>query len=158
MKKFLVSLFLLISASVSAIEYCSVGSNADFCVYTFDGEYFLILSFKDDEENRLTDNTIVKFKINDGNVIVLEGRDGSKKTKSSMIHWGAGIMSGSSSEKHFAILFITPEQIEMLKAGVDKVAINTIPEAYKRQKWSGKESFGNKLYNGFKSLKNDFDE
>ena len=158
MKVLFLAMFLFVSTSISAVEYCSVGSNAEFCVYTFDGEYFLILSFKDNDENRLTDNTIVKFMLKDGSVLVLTGADGSTKTNSRMTHWGLGISSGSSSEKHYAILYISPEQIEKFKAGVDKVAINTIPEAYKRQKWSGKETFGSKLYDGFKNLKNEFDE
>jgi len=158
MRKFLFSLFLLMATSMSAAEYYSVGSNADFCLYTFDGEYYLILSFKDDDENRLTDNTIVKFKLKDGSVLSLSGSDGSKSTKSHMTHWGMGIMSGGSSDKHFAILPITVEEIDRLKQGVEKVAINTIPECYKRSKWNGKESFGSKLYDEFKTMKNEFDE
>lgn len=60
MKKIIVLfIFLMSMTTASAVEYFSVGSNAKFCVYTFDNEYFLILSFKDDDENRLTDNTIV---------------------------------------------------------------------------------------------------
>jgi len=34
----------------------------------------------------------------------------------------------------------------------------TIPEVYKRSKWTGKEKFGIGLYNDFKALKNEFDE
>ena len=158
MKKLFVTFLLLVSMSVSAIEYCSVGSNANFCVYTFDNDSYLILSFKDDDENRLTDNTIVKFKLKDGRELRLEGGDGSKSTKANMTHWGLGIMSGGSSDKHYAILYISKEQIEMLKVGVEKVAINTIPEVYKRQKWSGKDTFGSKLYDEFKKLKNEYDE
>ena len=157
MRKLLFSFFLLIVSSMSAAEYYSVGSNAIFCLYTFDGDYYLILSFKDDDENRLTDNTIVKFKLKDGSVISLSGSDGSKSTKSHMINWG-GIMSGGSSDKHFAILPITTEEIEKMKQGVEKVAINTIPECYKRNKWSGKDTFGSKLYEEFKNMKNEFDE
>ena len=40
----------------------------------------------------------------------------------------------------------------------EKVAINTIPEVYKRSKWTDKEKFGIGLYNDFKALKNEFDE
>ena len=158
MRKLLFGLFMLMATSMSAVEYYSVGSNADFCVYTFDGDFYLILSFKDDEENRLTDNTVVKLKLNDGSILTLSGSDGSKSTKSHMTHWGMGIMSGGSSEKHFAILPITQEEIDKLKQGVDKVAINTIPECYKRSKWSGKDVFGSKLYEEFKKMKNEFDE
>ena len=49
----LLVLFLLcfFTLSTFAVEYRSVGSNANFCAYTFDGKYYLILSFKDDDEN-----------------------------------------------------------------------------------------------------------
>ena len=157
MKKLLFFLLLMIPTSVSANSY-SVGSNAEFYVYNFDGEYFLILSFKDDDENRLTDNTVVKFKLKDGSILTFAGSDGSKKKKSHLTNWGFGIMSGGSSDKHFAILSITDEEIEKLKIGVDKVAINTIPECYKRSKWAGKETFGSNLYEEFKRMKNEFDE
>lgn len=154
----LLFLFVMSMISASAVNYHSVGSNAEFCVYTFDGEFYLILSFEDDDENHLSNNTIVKFMLNDGTVIRLEGTDGSKSTSQSSIHWGFGVFSGSSSDKHYAIVRITPEQIEMLNKGVDKVAINTLPEAYKRSNWSGKENFGSRLYNDFKELKNEFEE
>lgn len=157
-KILLMFIFLLSMISASAVNYHSVGSNAEFCVYTFDGEFYLILSFEDDEENHLSNNTIVKFMLNDGTFIRLEGADGSNSTSHSSIHWGFGVMSGSSTDKHYAIVSITPEQIEMLNKGVDKVAINTLPEAYKRSKWNGKESFGSRLYNDFKELKNEFEE
>ena len=143
---------------INAINYRSVGSNADFCVYRFDGESFLILSFKDDDENRLTDNTIVKFKLKDGRILILNGFEGSKKVKHSGVNWGFGIVSGSSSDKHYAILIISQEEIEMLKVGIDKVAINTIPEVYKRDSWAGKEKFGANLYDDFKNEKDEFDE
>ena len=90
-------LFVMSMISASAVNYHSVGSNAEFCVYTFDGEFYLILSFEDDDENHLSNNTIVKFMLNDGTVIRLEGTDGSKSTSQSSIHWGFGVFSGSSS-------------------------------------------------------------
>ena len=159
MKKLLV-LFLLcfFTLSTFAVEYRSVGSNANFCAYTFDGKYYLILSFKDDDENRISNFTIIKFKLSDGTIIKLEGTDGSKQTSTSTVHWAIGISSGGSDDKHFAIVLITPEQIEKLKVGVDKVAINTVPEVYKRSKWTGKEKFGINLYNDFKNIKNEFEE
>jgi hypothetical protein len=159
MKKLVLLLAFIFSMTIaSAVEYRSVGSNAEFCVYTFDGENFLILSFKDDDDNRLSNYTIVKFKLLDGTVIRLEGSDGSTKVSTSAVNCGLGIVTGSSSEKHFAVVRITQEEIEMLAKGVDKVAINTLPEVYKRSKWSGKEIFGQKLYDDFKNLANEFDE
>lgn len=157
-KLILIFLFLLSISEANAVEYRSVGSNAEFCVYTFDGEYYLILSFEDDDENHLSNNTVIKFMLIDGTVIRLEGTEGSKSTSHGSVHWGFGISSGSSTDKHYAIVRITQEQIEQLKIGVDKVAINTLPEAYKRSRWSGKENFGISLYQDFKELKNEFEE
>ncbi len=158
MKKIILAFFLALStSSLYAEDSYSIGSNAEFCVYTFDDEYFLILSFKDDDENRLTDLTIVKFLLKDGSVLRLSGSNGSEKTKSKSIHWGMGITSGSSSEIHYAVLPITQDEIEKLKQGVDKAAINTIPEVYKRDSWSGKDKFGLSLYNDFKKLKKELE-
>lgn len=155
----IVLLFLLMISTSSAFAqvFYSVGSNAEFCAYTFDSEYYLILSFKDDNENRLTYNAVVKFMLNDGTIVVLEGTDGSTKKKSRITNWGFGIITNNTFEKHFAILPITKEQIEQLKIGVDKVVINTIPLPYKRNKWMGKEEFGLSLYNEFMELKGDFE-
>lgn len=159
MKKLVILFLLLISVTTSfATEPLSVGSNAKFYAYRFDNEYFLILSFKDDEENRLTDGSVIKFLLTDGRILKLEGVDASKSTKNKSVNWGLGISSGSSSDTHFAILSITKEQIEMLKTGIDKIAINTIPEVYQRNKWSGKADFGKTLYKNFSDIKDEFEQ
>ena len=159
MKRLVFFLFLsLMMTSAKAVDYRSVGSNADFCVYTFDGEYYLVLSFRDDDKNRLSEQTVVKFQLKDGSIMRLTGYDGSKKTSVQAYYWGEGMASENTSEKHYAVVYITPEQIEQLKNGIEKVAINTIPEVYKRSKWTGKEKFGIGLYNDFKALKNEFEE
>ncbi len=91
----------------------------------------------------------------------LEGYDGSRNTSSDSYLWNTGLtayVTENSHERHYAIVEITPDEIEKLKVGVDKIAINTIPEVYKRQKWSGKAKFGSTLYDDFKKLKDDFDE
>ena len=77
-KKIAILLILMISVSSAfAVEFRSVGSNADFNVYTFEGRKYLILSFKDDSENRLTNYTIVKFMLSDGSILTLDGTNGS---------------------------------------------------------------------------------
>jgi len=159
MKKVMLSLFFTFSMiTANAANFHSVGSNAGICTYSFDGHYYLILSFKDDDTKRLTDMTVVKFKLNDGSVIRLEGYEGSRQISSNSFYWGVGISSSFTDDKHFAIFEITREQIEKLKEGIDKVAINTIPEAYKRQKWNGKSKLGTELYQEFINMKDDFDE
>ena len=162
MKKLVLFFLLCLSVTASyAVDFRSIGSNADVCAYSFDGHYYLILSFKDDSSNRLTEQTIIKLKLNDGTVLRLEGYDGSRNTSSDSYFWNTGLtafVTENSTERHYAIVEITPDEIEKLKVGVDKIAINTIPEVYKRQKWSGKAKFGSTLYDDFKKLKDDFDE
>jgi len=143
---------------MSAGNSFTVGSGAEFYTYTFDGQYFLVLSFRDDNTNKLANNTIVKFLLNDGTVIRLEGTQSNAKDESSYVHIDWYTASGSSSETHYAVLGITKEQIEQLKKGVDRVAINTLPEVYKRSKWSGKEKFGQALYLSFASMKGELEE
>lgn len=160
MKKIFVTFALVaLTLGVSAqeeVEYHGVGSNADFCAYQFDGDNYIILSFKDDDENRLTNTPVLKLQLKDGTVLRLTGTDNSKKTKQNMTNWGFGIMTGSSSEKHYAMFYVTPEDIEKLKVGVQKLAINTIPEVYKRSLKSDK--LGKPLYDDFQKKKGDFEE
>ncbi len=157
MKKILFFLFLLCSSnSLSAADYYSVGSNADFYTYTFDGQYYLILSFRDDSSNKLVKNTIVKFLLTDGTILRLEGSQSNAKHESSYVHVDWYTVSGNTSETHYAVLNITKEQIEMLKKGVAKVAINTLPEVYKRSKWSGRDKFGMALYTSFANIGSEF--
>ena len=155
-RKTAILLLMIFSASSAfSVEYRSVGSSTDFNAYTFDGKYYLILSFKDDSKNRLTNYTVVKFQLKDGSILVLNGTNASSSVDSSstsIYNGGFGYTTGNTDEKHYAILPITEEQIESLKKGVERVAINTIPEVYKRSKWTGKKNFGQNLYNDFKSL------
>jgi len=151
-------LFLFSTTTISAGSYLSVGSNAEFYVYTFDGQYYLILSFKDDNTNKLANNTIVKFLLTDGTTLRFEGHQSNAKDESSYVHLDWYSASGKSSETHYAVLHISKEQIEQLKKGVSKVAINTLPEVYKRHKWSGRDKFGISLYTMFVSLKGEFDD
>ena len=158
MKKFFVLILMTICVlNISAIEYLRLGSNAEFNAYTFDGQYYLILSFNDDGKNRLTNFTVVKFQLADGSILTLHGTNASSSIESGSTSFyngfGFAYSIGGSDEKHYAILPITEEQIERLKIGIDKVAINTIPEVYKRSKWSGKKNFGQLLYNEFKFRK-----
>ncbi len=159
MKK-IIFLFMLFfsTVSLSASSYYNVGSNASFYAYSFDGQYFLVLSFKDDNTNKLANHTIVKFLLNDGSVLRLEGNQSNAKDESSYVYIDWTSASGNSTETHFAVLKITKEQIEKLKVGVSKVAINTLPEVYKRSKWSGRDKFGPALYSSFMTMGSDFDD
>ena len=156
MKRSLLLLFLFLSMSVTyAVDFRPIGSNAKVCAYTFDGNYYLILSYKVHNNYALLGRPIIKFLLNDGTIIKLDGYDEAVKITSTAIDWG-GISTGSSKENHFAVLPISKEQIEQFKKGVDKIAINTIPKVYKSKKWSIKKNFGMLLYQDFMELPDDF--
>ena len=135
----------------------SVGMNANFCAYYFDGHYALILSFNGNQDTKLTDYAVVKLLLNDGSVMKLEGYNGIEQKSLNAVTI-RGISMGSVNEKNYAVFPITLEQIEMLNLGVDRIAINTIPMVYKQSSWFGKKNFGQSLYKDFKRLKGDFDE
>ncbi len=119
MKKYLCLLFMFLTTltmqAQDDVEYHGVGSNASFCAYRFDSENYIIISFKDDDENRLTETPIIKMLLSDGSVLKLQGADSSKKTSNHATNWGFGIISGGSSDKHYAIFYISSEDLDRLK-------------------------------------------
>lgn len=159
MKKIIFSLFMMMLCSpvlAGDVEYYNVGGDAKVCSYQFDGEYYIVLSFKDDDDCRLIDGPVLKIKLEDGEVLTLQGSDDSKKTKTHATNWGFGIISGGTSDTHYALFYITRDQIEKLKKGISKIAINTIPEVYKKEFKSDK--VGKALYDDFTNMKNEFGE
>lgn len=116
MRKLLLLLLIMMSTvSASAVESRSVGSNTDFYAYTFDGKYYLILTFKDDNKYRLTHFSIVKFVLNDGTIIRLEGINASSSSDISSTSFYNGFGSftiGDTDERHYAILSITEDYIK----------------------------------------------
>ncbi len=156
MKKILfLFLFLFTVSSTYAVKYRSAGSNAEFTAYLFDGQYYLILSFSEGSGFHMTDDAIVKIQLKDGRVIKLGSIKGSSSEKSSSNFWGIDYdqVSTKTEKKRYAMLAITKEQIQMLNAGVNAIAINTIPEVYYRE---CKDKFGAGLCADFLSLKEDF--
>ncbi len=159
MKKILfLFLFLFTVSSTYAVKYRSVGSSAEFTAYLFDGQYYLILTFSEGSGFHMTEETIVKMQTKDGKVIKIGSVKGSSSERSSSNFWGIDYdqVSTKTEKKRYAMLAITREQIEMLKAGVHAVAINTIPEVYYRDSWSGKDKFGPGLYDDFMIMKDPF--
>lgn len=158
MRRFLLMVFVLCSLNVFAFHFGrSVGKKVEFCAYRFEDQYFLILQFEDDDNCRLTQSAIVKFKLKDGSVIRLSGFDSSQKTEHGY-GMGIGTLNGSSTDTHFAVLPISKEDVERLKIGVNKIAINSIPEVYMRDSWANKSKFGQQLYEDFQKLKDEFGE
>ena len=162
MKKLLLSAIIcLMSLPSLAVNFHSAGRYAEFCVYRFDGEDFLILKFQDDDDTRLTPWTIVKFKMTDGTTLRLEGCDVNYEVSSSGHSFAAGrfssYSSSSTSTTHYVRFRIGQEQIDILKKGVKKVVINTLPEIYSRT-YKEKGKLGDELSADFAKLKDEMDD
>ncbi len=147
-------LFMLISVKSFAID--KVGAdNAEFNAYRFDNQNFIIMTFKDKDDVRLSNDAVLKLEITGGKVIRLQGTDGNKASKTNAVNWGAGIMTGSTSDVHYVIFPISAEQIALLKQGVTKIVINSVPELF--QKSYKKDKLGAALSLQFESLKDEMD-
>lgn len=147
----------MLATSVSAMlagdtNYYNIGRNAKFNAYRFEGNNYIIMSFIDDNENRLPNLPIVKIKLGNEQTIRLQGFDNSKQTASNAINLGFGIIAGGTVQQHFVIFQISNEQIEQLQYGIKKLTINTIPEIYTRTMKNDKT--GNQLFLDFKRLAN----
>lgn len=133
-------------------NYYNIGRNAKFNAYRFESNNYIIMSFIDDNENRLPNLPIVKIKLGNEQTIRLQGFDNSKQTASNAINLGFGIIAGGTVQQHFVIFQISNEQIEQLQYGIKKLTINTIPEIYTRTMKNDKT--GNQLFLDFKRLAN----
>ena len=160
MKKLLLSAIIcLMSLPSFAVNFHSAGRYAEFCVYRFDGEDFLILKFQDDDDTRLTPWTIVKFKMTDGTILRLEGCNVSNENQpSDRIYLTQDLHSYRANDLvHFVRLKISKEQIDTLKKGVKKVVINTLPEIYSHT-YKEKGKLGDELSADFAQLKDEMDD
>ncbi len=121
------------------------GCNMKYSVAKQDTTYYIIATVKSDRLNFLKESTML-LKTFDGDVIRLNG---------SLIGSGsetAGIVSGNivlpvteiSSTAQFKI---TPQQFELLKKGVAKIRLSTIPIEHERN--FTKDKIGKKLYQFF---------
>lgn len=126
------------------------GCNMKYSVVKQDTAYYIIATVKSDRLNFLKESTML-LKTFDGEVIKLYGShiDSGSET--------AGIVSGNivlpvteiSSTAQFKI---SPQQFELLKKGVAKIRLSTIPIEHERT--FDKDKIGKKLYQFFLKQKN----
>lgn len=141
MKKYLVLLFcLLFVYNTYATTFRYLGDQVSFSAYTFDGKKYLLFKFINHNNYFLSNKTIIKFKLNNDKELKMEIEESS---------------ISSSGDYNYSRIEITPEILEMLKIGISKMAINTIPKIYV---YEGEEAkrFGPLLLNDFLKLKDDF--
>lgn len=165
MKKIIIILLFGFVFSTQANNWRSAGGNINFCAYTFDGEYYLLLSYKvlySSDSYSLTNNPIMKIKFSDESSLKLIGQI---VTTFSTIHsssthhqiYNKTEISNLTENEHIVMFRVTLEQINLFKHGVEMIIINTIPNVLKCNKWIGRKTFGQKLYEDFQKLKTDFE-
>ena len=142
--------------NTNAIKYRELGSLAKFAVYTFDDVKYLLLVYEDNKDYQLSPYTIIKFKLNNGEVLKMENVQVGERQKSKAINW-RGITSIVSDKIHYALFEITPEVLNMLEIGIKRMAINTIPEVYI---YGGDEAevFGSLIKKDLEMLKGEMDD
>lgn len=126
------------------------GCNMKYSVVKQDTAYYIIATVKSDRLNFLKKSTML-LKTFDGEVIKLYGSQIGSGSET------AGIVSGNivlpvteiSSTAQFKI---SPQQFELLKKGVAKIRLSTIPIEHERT--FAKDKIGKKLYQFFLKQKN----
>lgn len=126
------------------------GCNMIYSVAKQDTAYYIIATVKSDRLNFLKESTML-LKTFDGEVIKLYGSQIGSGSET------AGIVSGNivlpmteiSSTAQFKI---SPQQFELLKKGVAKIRLSTIPIEHERT--FAKDKIGKKLYQFFLKQKN----
>ena len=126
------------------------GCNMKYSVVKQDTAYYIIATVKSDRLNFLKESTML-LKTFDGEVIKRYGSQIGSGSET------AGIVSGNivfpvteiSSTAQFKI---SPQQFELLKKGVAKIRLSTIPIEHERT--FAKDKIGKKLYQFFLKQKN----
>lgn len=134
-----------------AAEGCSM----KYSVTKQDTAYYIIATVKSDRLNFLKQSTML-LKTFDGEVLKLNGSQISSSSET------AGIVSGNivipiTSISSTAQFKISPQQFELLRKGVAKIRLSTIPIEHERT--FAKDKIGKKLYQFFlkqKDKDNDF--
>lgn len=155
-------LFLILSCitiSMHSQRICSFGSQASLYPCQFENKKYLVLGF-DEVKNKysfLRDTVVLKFQFSDGKVLRLQGlRGDSKKVQASID--GERRLSQQLSffiYTYYVVFPITQKEIDMFKGRANRAVVNTIPALYKVYDMG--EEWTQKIYNGFKELKDDFD-
>lgn len=154
MKQITIILLLIISqlsAYADNPDRYRLGGDAKLNAYRFDNRDYLILQFEDGGDCRLTQTPEMLIKLTDGEALRFSGEDANQGHDGFAINWGIGIVTGSESNVHYAIFYISEGQIEKLYKGIDKIAINTIPHVFEKE-WKV-DKIGKALYSDYMSFR-----
>ena len=126
------------------------GCNMKYSVVKQDTAYYIIATVKSDRLNFLKESTML-LKTFDGEVIKLYGSQIGSGSETAGIVSGNIVLpvTGISSTAQFKI---SPQQFELLKKGMAKIRLSTIPIEHERT--FAKDKIGKKLYQFFLKQKN----
>lgn len=161
MKKLLLLFFIAISLNTAAqtVGYsyrplAAEGCNIKYSVTKQDTTYYIIVTVRSDRLKFLKESTFL-IKNFDGEVVKLQGDLIGNGSES------AGIMVGNMMLPVTEIIStaqfkISPEQFELIKNGIAKVRLSTIPNEHERT--FKKDKIGKKLYQFFRKAQNKADD
>ena len=157
MKKILTLFFCALIPFFAKAQDASIseffGAEMKFYAQQFDGQDYLILSFKSSEDCIPLNQTEMKLEFFNGEIVKLEGYGVNSKTE---ISGYQGQYYSSSSEKVIIVLRfdLTEHDVENFESGIKNIAIYTVPKVFRRT--YDKDKIGKKIYNAFKEQKNLF--
>lgn len=149
----LLALLSVLCANAQTKSYKMGNTENILWAYKFDNEYFIVLKHYD-TDNLIPYEAVMKIQLSDGSAIKLKATECASSNRLSMAK-GTFENSGSFNTSHVFKLPVTKEQIEKMKAGITFLTLNTVPNVEKSKTMV---EFGDKLYNDFMSLKDDFEE
>lgn len=148
---FIMSISALIAksqdASYSYKPLAKEGCSVEYSAIKQDGKSFIVVSVKSDEGLCFVSDPTMMVRTGDNKVLKLKGTNmGNRKEKSSItVIKNRAIVDNSSVG--MAKFELTDEQVEMLKYGVIKIRLTTVPFIHERK--FGKDKIGKKLYQAF---------
>lgn len=149
----LLALLSVLCANAQTKSYKMGETENIIWAYRFDNEYFIVLKHYD-TDNFIPYEAVMKIRLLDGSVLKLKATECANSNRLSLAK-GAFESNGSFNTIHVYKLPVTKDQIEKIKAGITNLVLNTVPNVEKAKTTT---EFGEKLYNDFMTLKDDFEE
>lgn len=148
-------LFLLLSFAILTVvanaQDASIseffGAELKFYAEQFDGQDYLILSFKSTDDCIPLESSEMKIEFFNGEIVKLDGYNVRTQSKTSSVYGGG--WSYSSEKLIIALRFdLTKEIVNYFESGIKQISIYTVPKVF-RKKYE-KDKLGQKIYKAFK--------
>lgn len=127
------------------------GCHVKYSAYRQEDKSYIIVEVKSDGGISFVNDPIMMLRASNNEVIKLQGVNVGKHKEGGVGIVVSGILISEDYSVSTAQFEISNEQIEMLKSGIIKVRLSTIPYLHEREFKSDK--IGKKLYKAFGKLK-----